>query len=50
MIAAMARFLEVIGLEASRAVAMIDEAERKEQAEREEFVRQYEAARAARKR
>jgi hypothetical protein len=47
MIAAMARFLDVIGLDASRAVAMIDEAEK---AEREEFVARIEAARAARKR
>ena len=42
MIAAMAHFLEVIGLDASRALALIDEAEK---AEREEFARKLEAAR-----
>jgi len=47
MIAAMAHFLEAIGLDASRALALIDEAEK---AEREEFTRKLEAARAARKR
>jgi uncharacterized protein YdiU (UPF0061 family) len=42
MIAAMAQFLEAIGLDASRALALIDEAEK---AEREEFARKLEAAR-----
>ena len=42
MIAAMAHFLEAIGLDASRALALIDEAEK---AEREEFARKLEAAR-----
>jgi len=46
MIAAMAHFLEAIGLDASRAVAMIEQAEK---AEREEFIAKLEAARAARK-
>ena len=47
MIAAMAHFLEAIGLDVSRALALIDEAEK---AEREEFARKLDAARAARKR
>jgi len=42
MVAAMAQFLEAIGLDAARAVALIAGAEK---AEREEFARKHEAAR-----